>query len=305
MTLEAEAMVSTPTAAPRSLPWTRVFAWSVRRELWEYRSIYEAPLAVSVVVLIGLLGSTIGLPHRRAALLAADPAAGAAVVIQPYHVLAFPILATTFIVGIVYCLGALHGERRDRSILFWKSMPVSDLITVLAKAWVAMAILPAVAAAIIVALQVIMFAWVSALLAANGMNPFAPPVPLGQMTLVLVYGLITQTLWQAPSFGWLLLVSAWTRRGAPFLWAVLPPAALVLVEKLAFGTTHLGALLTDRVFGGEAQAFSGGASNFPMERLEQIDPVRFLTAPGLWLGLLAAAGMLVAAARLRRYRDPI
>ena len=73
MTLEAEAMVSTPTAAPRSLPWTRVFAWSVRRELWEYRSIYEAPLAVSVVVLIGLLGSTIGLPHRRAALLAASP----------------------------------------------------------------------------------------------------------------------------------------------------------------------------------------------------------------------------------------
>src|SRR5437899_6524167 len=123
---------------------TRPFSWSVRREVWENRSIYVAPLIVAVVVLFGFLLSTIGMPERRQAVLLLDSAHQRAAIGAPYDVAAMMLIFTTFIAGVFYCLDALHGERRDRSILFWKSLPVSDLTTVLSKASVPLVILPLV-----------------------------------------------------------------------------------------------------------------------------------------------------------------
>ena len=112
---------------------TRPFYWSVWRELWENRSIYVAPAIVAGVVLFGFLVSTIGLPERRREVLLLDPGKARAAIEMPYNVAAMMLIFTAFIVGTFYCLDALHGERRDRSILFWKSLPVSDLTTVLSK----------------------------------------------------------------------------------------------------------------------------------------------------------------------------
>src|SRR5215213_9673172 len=98
-----------------SRPSTRPFYWSVRRELWENRSIYVAPLIVAVVVLFGFLISTIGLPERRQAVLLLEPAKARAAIEMPYNVAAMMLIFTAFIVGVFYCLDALHGERRDRS----------------------------------------------------------------------------------------------------------------------------------------------------------------------------------------------
>src|SRR6188472_1255795 len=95
------------------------FYWSVRRELWENRSIYVAPLIVAVVVLFGFLISTIGMPERRHGVLLLDPAHQRAMIGMPYDVAAMMLIVTAFIVGVFYCLDALHSERRDRSILFW------------------------------------------------------------------------------------------------------------------------------------------------------------------------------------------
>src|SRR5450755_1410098 len=125
-----EGQMTAPDAGSRTQP----FYWSVRRELWENRSIYIAPLIVAALLLLGSAISAFYLPERRRALLLLDPEVQRAAVEQPYDTAAMIILATAFIVGIFYCLDALHGERRDRSILFWKSLPVSDLTTVLSKA---------------------------------------------------------------------------------------------------------------------------------------------------------------------------
>jgi ABC-2 type transport system permease protein len=305
-------MTAPPAAAPAAAT-TRPYYWSVRRELWENRSIYLAPLVVSALVLLGLLFSTIGLPHRRLGVLAMDPAKQAASVSQPYEFAATAILIATLIVAMAYCLSSLHGERRDRTILFWKSLPVSDLTTVLAKATVPFVILPIVAAAAVLAVQLVMFAWVSAMLLAGGMDPFAPPVRLAPMTVTLLYGLATQTLWYAPVYGWLMLVSGWTRRGAPFLWAFLPPLALSLFEKAAFNTSHLGALLLDRLFGGVMRAFDqppvvvAGKTvpHVPSVGFELIDPGRFLSSGDVWFGLVFAIACFAACVWQRRYRDPI
>src|SRR5438034_5261939 len=150
---------------------TRSFYLSVRRELWENRSIYIAPLIVAIVVLFGFLVSTIGLPERRRAVLLLDPAKARAAIEAPYDMAAIMLILTAFIVGVFYCLDALHGERRDRSILFWKSLPVSDRTTLLSKVTIPLVALPLVTFAIVVATQLVMLLWTSAFLIIHGMSP--------------------------------------------------------------------------------------------------------------------------------------
>src|SRR5919197_2529273 len=150
---------------------TQSFYWSVWRELWENRSIYVAPLIVAVVVLFGFLVSTIGMPERRQSVLSLDPARQRALIGAPYDIAAMILIFTAFIVGVFYCLDALHSERRDRSILFWKSLPVSDRTTVLSKATIPLVVLPSVTFAIVVATQLVMMLWTSVLLIIHGMSP--------------------------------------------------------------------------------------------------------------------------------------
>ena len=151
---------------------TRPLYWSVWRELWENRSIYVAPLIVAAVQVFALAISTIGIAERRRALLLLDdPVKQRAAIEAPYDMAAMMMIFVVFIVGVFYCLDALHGERRDRSILFWKSLPVSDLTTVLSKAIIPLAVLPAIAFALVVCVQLIMLLMSSANLLVHGVSP--------------------------------------------------------------------------------------------------------------------------------------
>ena len=287
---------------------TRPLYWSVWRELWENRSIYIAPLIVAGVQVFGFAISAIGLAERRRAALAlGDPVKLRAGMEQPYDIAAMMMIFTVFIVGVFYCLDALHGERRDRSILFWKSLPVSDLTAVLSKVTIPLVVLPVICFALVVCVQLIMVLETSVVLISHGMSPATTWtfIPFFQDWLVLLYGLITISLWHAPIYGWLLLVSGWARR-ATFLWAVLPFIAIQILEKIAFGTAHFRAFLGHRLFGFAPHAFGFHGEGHPtIDSLAQLTPGRYLASPGLWLGLLAAAAFLAAAVRLRRYRGPI
>src|SRR5438105_1714792 len=283
---------------------TRPLYWSVLRELWESRSIYIAPLAVAAVVLIGFMFSMIGMPEHRRAVLLLDLAEQRAAIDKPYDIAAMLLLATAFIVGVFYCLDALHGERRDRSILFWKSLPVSDLTTVLSKASIPLVILPVITFVVTVATQLVMMLLANAVLLANGVPVTSwAQLPLAEQSIVLLYGLIALALWHAPIYGWLLMLSGWARRNV-FLWAVLPLIVIQVVEKIAFNTSYVGSILKHRLMGFAAEAFAFGPHG-QIDSLAQLTPGRFLSTPGLWIGLAFAAAFLVAAARQRRYRGPI
>jgi ABC-2 type transport system permease protein len=287
-----------PAIVPRTTP-TRPMYWSIRRELWENRSIYIAPLAIAGVVLIGFLIATIG-----RAMVIVDPAQKAAVLAERNHFAAGLMMAAAFVVGVFYCLDALHGERRDRSILFWKSLPVSDLTTVLSKASIPLVVLPLITFAIIVATQLIMLLLSSAALLMSGLSAAMPTSPpLFQQPLILLYSLVVIALWHAPIYGWLLLVSSWARR-AVFLWAVLPLIAVSILEKIAFNTSYFQSMLNRRVMGFATEAFAIDAHG-RIDSLTQLTPGNFLSAPGLWIGLAFAAAFLAAAVRMRRYREPI
>jgi ABC-2 type transport system permease protein len=285
---------------------TRPLYWSVWRELWENRSIYIAPLIVAAVQVVGFAISAIGLAERRRGVLLLEPAKQR-VIEQPYDMAAIMMIFTVFIVGVFYCLDALHGERRERSILFWKSLPVSDLTTVLSKALIPLAVLPVISFALVVCVQVIMIMETSVVLIFHGMSPATTwtLIPFFQNWATLLYGVVVIALWHAPIYGWLLLVSGWARR-ATFLWAVLPIIAIQIFEKVTFGTSYFGLFIKHRVMGFAPNAFDfRGHANPTIDSLAQLTPGRYLSSPGLWIGLVVAVAFFAAAIRLRRYRGPL
>ena len=302
-----ESSSDSQAITPAAMPATQPMYWSVRREVWENRSIYVVPLIVAAVQVFGFAISTIGLADRRRAVLLLDPAHQRAAIEQPYDLAAMMMIFIVFIVGVFYCLDALHGERRDRSILFWKSLPVSDLTTVLSKVTIPLVVLPLVSFAIVVCVQLIMLLETSVVLIFHGVSPATTwaHVPVFQNWLVLLYGLVALALWHAPIYGWLLLVSGWARR-ATFLWAMLPLLAIGIFERITLGTSHFGSLVMKRLMG-----FAPGAFDFNLhhsiaiDSLTQLTPGRYLSTPGLWIGLVVAAAFLAVAVRLRRYRGPI
>jgi ABC-2 type transport system permease protein len=278
----------------------RPFYWSVLRELWENHSIYIAPAIVAAIILFGSLVSAFHLPGRRQSALLLDPAQRRAAIELHYDIAAMMLIFTAFIIGVFYCLDALHGERRERSILFWKSLPVSDRTTVLSKATIPLIVLPLVTFAITVVTQFIMLLISTAALLPSGLAATTwANFNLLQQSLVLLYGLIAIALWHAPIFGWALLVSGWVRR-ATFLWAVLPLLAIGFFEKITFNTSYFASMLKDRLLGFAPEAFA-----FNMHTVPQMTPERYLSTPGLWIGLVFAAAFVIAAVRLRRYRGPL
>jgi ABC-2 type transport system permease protein len=304
---DAAAVANEPReSAPEAVRPTRPFYWSVRRELWEHRWLYLAPLAVAALVLFASVIGAFSLPRKMRSLTAADPAKVHAALVTPGTMAPAPIILATFLFAFFYCFEALHGERRDRSILFWKSLPVSDRTTVLSKAAIPMIVLPAIGFVLGALAQLFLLFFSTAVLLASHVSaaPLWAELRFVQEPLILLYGLTAHVLWFAPVYGWFLLVSAWAKR-TPFLWAVLPVLMLAAFERIAFHTAYLGNLLRYRVVGAMSEAFGKHAANGVVDRLSQLDPGRFLTAPGLWLGLFFAAACLGLAVKLRRRREPI
>lgn len=299
--------VDVPSATQAGLPATRLLLWSVRRELWENRSIYLAPLGVATVFLVGFLFTLVHLPAKMRALSALDPMHSRQMVAMPYDFGAGLMMVTTMLVSVFYCIDALHGERRDRSILFWKSLPVSDGTTVLAKAAVPFLILPVLASLIGAALQFIMLVLSSVVLLASGQSVAAlwKQLPVFPMGLLLLYHILTaHTLWPAPIYSWLMLVSGWARRAA-FMWATLPLVVIAALEQLLFRTSRFATIIANRFIGNGPAATRTPDYIFPTNPMTHITPGTLLSSIDLWLGLAVAAFFLILAVRLRRSAGPV
>ncbi|MEP7347317.1 MAG: hypothetical protein ABI877_18750, partial [Gemmatimonadaceae bacterium] len=183
--------------------------WSVRRELWEHRWVWSVPLAIGAIVVTVFTG----IAGRHDARITGNI----------FDLASRMILITGTISAFVYCAEALHGERRDRAILFWKTWPVGDGTTVAAKAMVAMIVIPALTLALLLAGQLL----ATVVLMANGSALHAPVANPIAATLEV----IAATLWIAPVYAWVMVVSAWARR-AVLLLAFLPALLAGVVEAM-------------------------------------------------------------------------
>ena len=309
MNSAASAMNESPAAAQTTvtsgIPWGRQMYWCVRREIWENRSIYIAPLAVAGLALFACLISVGRLPEHLRAAAGLDAMKQLEIIEKPFDMAGLLIMGATFLVALFYSLDALHGERRDRSILFWKSLPVSDVTTVLSKASIPMLVLPVVTFVAAFVTQGIVFAATSAAVGGSGVSAGAAweHFSFWHASWMMLYHLIAlHGLGYSPFYAWLLLVSAWARR-LPILWATLPLIAAGVLEKITFDTSYFAEWLKNSLGGGPE--VGPGAARMSMDALSSPGPGHFLTSPGLWFNLLIAAIFLALAVRLRRQRGPI
>lgn len=268
----------------------------VRREFWEHRGMWLAPLGVAGFL---ALMTVIGGVHLQTAGQHLSPEQWRPG-LRLWHATTFAVAALIYLmVGIsvtTYLLDTLYADRKDRSILFWRSLPVSDRDMVLAKFAVAMLLMPLFAWAVAVLTHLvcsgILFALVPDL-----MRPAARLWGLDawlRANATLLYVVTVAILWYAPLASWLLLASVWAKR-SPFLYAFLPMIAAVVIERLVAGSSHLQAFLFRRLAMPDAGVHDGSLDGRGVGVL--------LASPDLWLGVVAAALMLALVIRLRRYRD--
>ena len=296
----------------------------MQRELWEHLSIYIAPIVVAILMTLASLTGQVsvnGLEHVDLGIVGASnmPENARAAILSGVMI----GLSTTFVIAmwiltIFYALDSLYAERKDRSILFWRSIPSTDFETVLSKLLTAMLVIPLVSFVMIVVthLAVLLFTsvWIG-VRGGSGLQLIWASAPFfDNWTATLIF-LLALPLWLSPFIGWFLFVSAYTKR-SPFLTAFLPLAVIPLLEKMLFDSAVFAEAAfvrsgkmplfkdldtMERLFEeGEHFAMVDGAE---LSLLGLMDLGGFLTNPGLWLGLLVCGLFTAAAIYVRRYRD--
>ena len=278
---------------------TRPFLTLVRRELWEHGSLIWAPLAMALMIIVvslvsGMVKGSVDIDlgeDRPLPELFGDAEKQRGIFTLVMAGLVLPQLLVGFVVVFFYLLDSLFTERRDRSILFWKSLPVSDAKTVLSKLFVALVAVPLWSWALSLVVGLVVFGVVAAQVSGT------PAAGLGTwhggtwltVQAAMLGKMVIAALWYLPVAGWLLLVSVLAKR-APFLWATLPFLVLSLAERIALGTNVMGALVAQRLFGFREEVSL--MSEFPL-----------LASPGLWIGVAVGAALVYAAIRVRRRSD--
>ena len=299
---------TSPAIAASAVSPARLFAWSIRKELWEHRAIYWALLAVGGLVSVGLIYSAFRLPGKIEYMATLRTSERLAAYDLPYSAAAMILMATMVLVACFYCIETLYGERRDRSILFWKSMPVSDPIAVLAKFAIPTIALPAVTLCVAFFSQLVMLIASTLMVNANGLSVSAlwAQLPISTMPIGLAYFVFAISLWFAPVYAWFMFVSAWAKR-ATLVWAVAPAIAVIAIEQLTLNTSTLTQVIKSRVVGVASASFTANSDSSGRDSRADLvpDPGKFFASPELWIGLLIAAALLIATIRLRRLRDPI
>ncbi|QBQ39631.1 hypothetical protein E1742_25945 [Pseudoduganella plicata] len=325
----------------------KTMGWLIRREYWEHKGmLLWVPVAIATLMVAFALamafmghnaeihwdmpegkasGVTILMGQRQQVALADKAAATYPIVAAPlYMALGFMVFS--------YCIGALYNERRDRSLLFWKSLPVSDAATVVSKAALALLLIPLgiVVLALATALLVTLIAL--GVLAYKGTNvlpllltsPHFWLTPLKLVALVPVY-----MLWALPTVGWLLMVSSWARSKV-FLWAVGAPLLTAMLLSWANKAFTLGLdmewlfsniisrLLVSVVPGSwfaiealrRPVEYAGAvAERGPTSEVHGVVDALFngswaaVATPNLLIGALAGVLMIAAAIWLRRHRE--
>jgi len=301
----ADSDAAAAPALPAAAAHPPVLRTLIRREFWEHRALWIAPLAVAAFVLVvAIIGKVsfdwnlAALPEQRRAVFG---------VIMAYAVV--PQYITLGIIMWMYAADCLYTERKDRSILFWKSMPVSDTLTVLSKLLVVMVIVP-LGVYLVSAVTTLLMSGIYLVRAwqDHAGGAFWDGGAWLRIQGTSLLAVVAAVLWYAPITAFLLLISAWARRSVQ-LWVLLPPAILILMEPIALGTNHVRDVVLYRLGAVFAHAgppgFGDAAGQRPTLNLlfVNVDPLPLFGNADLWLGVGVAALLIVATIRIRQYRD--
>lgn len=301
------------------------FLYLVRRETWEHKALYRAPIiAMLVLAAVSVLFVAKALIAGDIIMAAEDHLFGLEELVPQYLSegssivmagLFMVIFTVSTFVAAFYFLDCLYAERKNRSIMFWKSLPISDTATVVSKLVAAMVFLP------LVSLAAVLVGWlfmqilgvvVLMLLGVNGLSLLWQPGVLFSGTWVALETSVGLLLWYLPLAGWLIMVSAWSKR-SPFMWAVFPPLAIAFFEQLIFSSSHFVGMLGNRMFSFYStimdpdvfdNGFRDGSDGMLLNSLnDAVHLSSLFREPGLYGGIAVAAVFITAAIFLRRYRN--
>ena len=207
-------------------------------------------------------------------------------------VLGFPILLTVGFGLLAYSLSTFADERKDRSLIFWRSLPVSDLTTVLSKVFVVTLIVPLMVLPYIILLQLVAMTSASIFFATNDIVSFG--WLWGSYIITdwfrIIFSLWAQALWSLPLFLWLMLAGTFAAR--PIAGAIVPPVILIVLEGVIFKTNLVLEFIENRI------GFWSRSDSFPKEyqelRVVDITDILLLfSTQAFWVGILASV-ILVA-----------
>lgn len=294
----------------------------IKREMWEHRSIYVTPLAVACIVTLGTLAALVFASGFAAeldiAIFGATNIAGDA---ERKLVLTGLFIATSWlflfalaVLTVFYTLDSLYAERKDKSILFWRSLPVTDAETVISKLITAVVVIPVVTVIAIIATHLVNLVVTSVWVSAKGGDAVLliwGSVPLLDNWLAVLIVVLATAIWLSPFIGWFLLVSAFTKR-SPLLMAFMPLVLIPLIEAIFLRSKYF----VDVVFarGGVMPLFRGMDMNtfFDKDRLQvneeivsllgHLDVARFALSPAMWAGVIVCGLLTTGAIYIRRYR---
>ncbi len=338
---------STAVVAPHP---THTYKMLLKREFWEHKGGFLwAPLvAGGILLLLSLMGIGAGevllrkIPDRATinveggsfqvnglnlSQLTANMSAselrefGGVLDASLYMAATWPFIVLAFVV-FFYCLGSLYDDRRDRSVLFWKSLPISDRDTVLSKVLSATLMAPAIATIAAVATIFGSMVLYSLVVLLHGGNPitvlWGPASPL-KVIVNLLASIPVYALWALPTVGWLMLCSAWAK-SKPFLWAIMIPVFagifvswFDLMQLFDLGSgwfwkNVVARSLLSVVPGGWMDVANVGDIDVDgPQAIHSVVSLRtmysVLATPQLWIGAVIGAAMIFGAIRLRRWRD--
>ncbi len=295
----------------------------VKRETWEHRSIYVTPAAITIIVTLGVLAMLMFASGFAAELdvvifgaqnLAGDPERKA-VLTGFFLGTSWVFIIALAILTVFYCLDSLYAERKDKSILFWRSLPVTDAETVISKLITAIIVIPVVTVIGIIVTHlinlIVVSLWVSMKGGDGGMLIWGSVALVDNWVAAFIV-VIASGIWMSPFIGWFLLVSAYTKR-SPLLMAFMPLILIGLLEGIIFRT---------HVFAENVLARGDGLPLFRVGNIERffdekrwrvaedatsllvhLDVVQFLTSPAMWAGILVCALLSTGAIYVRRFRD--
>jgi ABC-2 type transport system permease protein len=286
------------------------YSWLVRREFWENRAIWMIPLAMSAfLLLVALFG--------RVDLLSVSVQVPGRTVGQAFlTAVAATFFAVMSIYAAWYLLDCLYADRKDRSILFWKSLPISDTTTVLSKLATALIIIPLVYFAAS-DLTTLLMAFIISVRARSFLGGALWQGDLWlQIQALWLYMIVTTAIWYLPVAAYLLVISSWARR-AVTLWSLLPPIALIIGERWFFGTHVIAHQLGVRLFGFTEAAFGPSLGSWaistaghdtphtPADILSFLDFGGFISSAQTLIGAAVGAALIFAAIQLRMRRTEI
>jgi ABC-2 type transport system permease protein len=292
--------------------------WLIRREFWENRAIWLIPAALgAILILAALFGGyqvvgAVDLTTVRSVVQAG--ALDGMIMIVAIFFVVMAIYSTW------YFLDCLYSDRKDRSILFWKSMPISDALTVSSKLATGLILLPLIYFAF-ADVTTLLMAFIISVRSRASLGSALWHIDLWvQIQALWLYVIVTTAIWYLPVAGWLMAVSAWAKR-AVILWAILPPLALALAERVFVGTHviagHLSARLGLRAYAEHAFQYTPGAGNWvtteighdtinsPVSVVRFMNPAEFFSSPATWIGVAVGVALIVCAIQLRMRRTEI